>query len=329
MAEINRQKQFFDYLIKRRGKEAILYDTMEVLNLGKGATYKRLNGDSSLSTQELVTLARHFEISLDIVFQPDRFFSFKHPFLEQKTKINFMDQFKFFLKPISESEEHHLTYLANELPVFYYFSHKYIFNFLLSIWDHVYWTDNRLVIQENIEVTQQVEVLRKDIMYYYDYQPVTEIWNSNMLNNLYQQIIFCISIKAFDKQIFVERLVMDIDRLINHLYDLCKVDPNDESKRGEKRNIYLNEFGNYLNLVLYESEKIHATFVGFDVPQFIVSHNSEFYDFSKDWINKIKKRSVHISGEAYQSRERFFNQIRSEYEAFKVKVDKLLAIYYE
>ena len=94
------------------------------------------------------------------------------------------------------------------------------------------------------------------------------------------------------------------------------------------RTIYLNDFGNYLNILLYESEKVTTTFIGYDIPQFLVSYNSNFLEFSKNWINKIRKRSVLISTEGYQGRELFFIKIESDYKLFTEKVDKLVPIYY-
>jgi len=79
----------------------------------------------------------------------------------------------------------------------------------------------------------------------------------------------------------------------------------------------------------FDSKSIKSTFVGYDYPQFIVSHNKPFFEFSKNWINKIKKRSVLISGEGYQYRELFFIKMENDFKYFKERVDSLLNIYYK
>ncbi|MGB3197265.1 MAG: hypothetical protein WBB17_06010 [Saprospiraceae bacterium] len=323
------QKQFFDYLVKRRGLENVIHGTMEALMIKKGATYKRMNGETALTTTELITLARHFHISLDTIFSPEKYITFEHPFTSQKTTADFMSHFTYFLKPLGSMEQSQLTYLANELPVFYYFSHKYIFNFLISVWSHLHWTDTRLIIEENIEVTQQIEFIRNEITTYYEGHPVTEIWNSNMFANLYQQIIFSITIRAFKEEKYIFNLIKDIDELIDHLRALAMNEFNESNgNKTQERKIYLNDYGNYLNLVLYESSKIKSTFIGFDIPQFMVSYNPAFNDFAKSWVRKIKKRSVLISSEGYQNREMFFIKMENDHKSFIDKVEKLLAIYY-
>ena len=54
------QSQFFAYLSIVNSPEEVLHKTMEVLDLKRGATYKRINGDTALTTVELVKLAKTF-----------------------------------------------------------------------------------------------------------------------------------------------------------------------------------------------------------------------------------------------------------------------------
>jgi len=306
----------------------IMNETMDVLSLRKGAVYKRMNGDTALTTAELIKLSQHFNISLDTALNNDAFISFQHPFMLLPSKMNFMDALSVYLKPLMKKGESKLTYLANELPVFYYFSHEYIFNFLLSIWNHLHWDSDRLVITKHAHVDLQLQKLRGEITNYYNAHPVTEIWNSNMFANLYQQVIFSITIRAFSELSFIEHLIRDIEKLINYLRDLALTGVKKNVRSDTELKIYLNEFGNYLNMVLYESDKFSATFVGFDIPHFLVTHNKEFSNYSKEWVNKIRKRSVLISSEGYQYRELFFIKMEKDFSYFKERVGKLMEIYY-
>jgi hypothetical protein len=324
------QHQFFSYLTQLKTRERVLEGICTVLHIQKGAAYKRMSGDTALTTAELIRLAEYFQVSLDTIFQKEKYITFQHPFYHQKSTMDFLEQFTFFLKPLSSNNQSTLTYLANELPVFYYFSHKYIFNFLLSVWNHLHWTDTKLVIEENTGLTHQIEIIRAEITKYYSGHPVTEIWNSNMLANLYQQIIFSITIRAFKEEIYIRHLLEDIRVLITHLHELAHKGTNADAKQlGTERKIYLNDYGNYLNLLLYESDKYKSTFIGYDIPQFIVSNNPVFFDFSKEWIRRIRKRSVLISAEGYQNRELFFIKMERDFKDFENRVEKLVGIYYQ
>ena len=336
------QKKFFEVIARRNAHNntPILHDVMDTLDIRKGAAYKRMNGDTSMTIEEVVKLSQHFDVSLDAIFRGNRYISFFHPFLTQNEKgtkgttSEFFDQFAFFLKPLKTNEpeeDKELNYLANEIPIFYYFSHRYIFTFLLSVWKHLHWDEGQIEIQDTKMYDDQIEHFRKEITTNYYGHPVTEIWNSNMLNNLYQQIIFCITIRAFKEERFIKRLIIDIEKLISHLREIAisgiksiEGTPSDSSEL----KIYLNDFGNYLNLVLYKSKFIKSSFIGYDYPQFIVSHNQKFYEYSLEWINKIKKRSVLISSEGYQYRELFFIKLETDFKLFQERVDKLMGIYY-
>ncbi len=184
-----------------------------------------------------------------------------------------------------------------------------------------------MVIKENQSITPQLEYLRSEIANYYESHPVTEIWNGNMLSNIYQQILFCVTIRAFEDQKFIRLLIVDLEKLILRLHDLAgsgKI----SGKAASNVTIYLNEFGNYQNLALYKSEKFSTTFVGFDMPHFIVSYNATFQEFSTRWIEKIKKRSILISSEGYQFRELFFIKMNKDFVDFKERLEKLIMVYY-
>ncbi len=324
------QEKFFNYLSNKFSSEHVLHETMEVLMLKKGATYKRMNGDTALLTSELVKLSNHFNVSLDNIYQPEKYISCFHPFWKEKaTSIDFMDRFSLYMAALMRNEKSHMVYLANELPIFYYFSHRYIFNFSLAIWNHLHWDKDRLQIKEDKEIDFKLETFRKDITKYYASSPVTEIWNSNMLSNLYQQIIFSISIRAFEDIKFVENLIKEIKSLIEQLRQVAFTGSREDDKEEGDLKIYLNEFGNYLNILMYSSESTKISFLGFDIPQFLITYNEHFFNYSTRWVNKIKKRSVLISSDGFQYRELFFMKMETDFKQFEERVDKMIGVYYQ
>jgi len=331
------QKKFFDILSKRNTKDhKVVYEVMDLLDIKKGAAYKRMNGDTAMPISEIIKLSDHYNLSLDATFRSDKYISFFHPFVhkEKSSLDSFIDQYKKFFKPVKgldASEEVELSYLANELPIFYYFGHKYIFNFMISVWKHLHWDDVSMVIGDVNEYEKEAKEIRNEILDNYFGNSVTEIWNSNMLNNLYQQIIFCITIRAFKDGSYIELLTNDIENLILHLRDISISGVKSirgSEVQGSELKIYLNDFGNYLNIVQFNSKSVKSTFLGYDYPQFIVSHNKPFFDFSKDWIDRLKKRSVLISSEGYQYRELFFIKMENDFKYFKERVEKLMEVYY-
>ena len=150
-----------------------------------------------------------------------------------------------------------------------------------------------------------------------------------MFANVYQQIIFSITIRAFTDVSIIDNIVRDIDKLIFRLREMTQKGRIVKGG-GEKTQfrIYLNEFGNYMNMVLYSRENDVATFLGFDIPQYLVSYNLQVYDYSKEWVDKIRKRSVLISTDGYQYRELFFLKLENDFTLFKERVKKLTEVYY-
>lgn len=337
---MNEQKHFqeilFDHINTKIGnKKNILHDLESLLQIKKGAAYKRMNGETALTLAEAVKISQHFRISLDSVFQSNKYTSFYHPFVknEKPSPETFLNQFSKLIYPLQTTDAQHkqLFYLANEIPVFYYFGHKYIFNFLMTVWGHLHWENHKLEIGDVANYDKQADHLRADILNNYYGNMVTEIWNSNMMNNLYQQIIFCITIRAFKEASYLDRLINDIQNLLLHLRTIS-IEGTKSIKganiEGSELKIYLNDFGNYSNMVLFESEEIKNTFIGFDFPQFIISDNKSFFNYSKNWIQKILKRSMLISSEGFQFRELFFIKMEKDFATFKEKTENLMQVYY-
>ena len=98
----NYQKKFFDILSKRNTKDhKIVYDLMDLLDIKKGAAYKRMNGDTNMSISEIIKVSDHYNLSMDAIFRSDKFISFFHPFVhKEKASLDvFIDQYKKFFKP--------------------------------------------------------------------------------------------------------------------------------------------------------------------------------------------------------------------------------------
>jgi len=219
-------------------------------------------------------------------------------------------------------EGNELIYMANELPVFHYLAYPEIFNFQTGIWDFKQKGQGKLKIPKRQMASEELSDLNTAVQAYYNSNPVTEIWNSTMLSNLYQQINFCISIRGFENKDAVEILLRDIEKLLEDLKSTV------QDNQSENHEIYLNDFGTYLNMVLYNSEHLKASFIGMDIPQFMVSHDQSFFNFAMQWINEIKERSVLISSGGYQNRELFFVKLDKDFLQFKDNLQKLVALYY-
>ncbi|MGH1435714.1 MAG: hypothetical protein ACRBG0_14805 [Lewinella sp.] len=324
------QKKLFAHLISRFDKKIVLHETMDILHLQKAAVYKRMSGDTALTLSEAVKLAQELGISLDTAVGTEGYHSFSHPFREVMSSFDFLQCFVDIMTPIlpNEEAESRVIYLANELPVFYYLEYDSIFKFLVAIWNHLHWSQQELVINSEELLHPIITTLRNRIVAHYRSRKVTEIWNSNMLANIFQQILFAISIKAFKDQAFIAQLISDLEQLIKNLKQLAFAENRQDHPQHGKIQIYINEFGNYQNMVLFEALELRATGIGFDMPQFMISHDQVLYEYSKKWVEKIKRRSENITSGGYRFREVFFNQLEADLKLFKEKAERAMMASY-
>ena len=147
-----------------------------------------------------------------------------------------------------------------------------------------------------------------------------------MFSNLFQQIKFCVTINAFENQDFVEKLLIDIEQLIESLKKIASEGQRHSRQENKKVDlkIYLNEFGSHQNIIIHEGDRYKSTFLGFDYPHYIVTESEDFYKYAQTWIDKIRQKSVLISAEAFKDRELYFQNLETKFKQFKLDIQTSL-----
>ena len=91
--KINLQNKIFDNILLRFPKKSDAIDAIaHLLDMGKDSVYRRLRGDTFLTPDELVKLARHFHISIDAMM------------FDQTDTVFFI--FNMFSKPVRSFEDY-------------------------------------------------------------------------------------------------------------------------------------------------------------------------------------------------------------------------------
>ena len=108
------QTRFFDKIAMLFPDQMIVNEVMELLNLRRGAAYKRMNGETALTAEELIRIAGHFDISLDNFFFGGKLISFSHPFMkdERVESRDFLSLIQGYMETLNLEETGELTYFC-------------------------------------------------------------------------------------------------------------------------------------------------------------------------------------------------------------------------
>lgn len=305
----------------------------EALDLQKGATYKRISGETSLSFRDLVMLCKHFDLSLDgFISDYNKYIPFKFiPIYDQPT--DHLDYFKLLyqeLDQLNRFEDTEVIYLTNEIPFFHLTLFPRLFFFKMFVWNNTIWYNRQTNKQFDIEYylkNNELDKLRKQVILNYYSHPVTEIWDRDILYYLIQQIVYFTTYKKFADPSMPLQLMDDLLDCINTLHDFCKNEQKsceDITNKPAKMEIYLNELGTTTSTLYFRNAIYQSTYVVFDYPNFLMSQKKEFCEYTIKWLYNLKSKSTKISGESQKDRHLYFEDLRSEINFAKAQIQALI-----
>lgn len=169
-------KGFFTILQNDLGKQVKVGNWLQrKLGLSKTSAYARINGQTPLSSPELLTIIAHAPKAGQLassLYKP-------HPLrLFQLNQFKNADEFDNYLKRIEELFNHALRspnfsfqYVARDLPIFYFFSHPLLLRYKLSEWTGTPRAQGLPSLHPNTLNTA------KRLWERYQEMPTTELWN--------------------------------------------------------------------------------------------------------------------------------------------------------
>ncbi len=83
-----------------------------------------------------------------------------------------------------------------------------------------------------------------------------------------------------------------------------------ESGNGGKFDLYHNEIAPLNITLLAESQHIRGVFTVFDDPNFMFNSSEKLYQYTFDWMQKLKSKCQHISEDGERTRRAYFNALR-------------------
>ena len=136
--DIKKQLLLFDAIQSNyENKRAFISSIKKLLPYQKSSLYKRLRGDTLLTIDEMVCLAKHYNLSLDAIFElktnsfvfefPDIILSSEEPYL------NYLHQLQLLFSTTQQLCEIELQLQSNELPFFYYLKYPDLAFFKLFV----------------------------------------------------------------------------------------------------------------------------------------------------------------------------------------------------
>lgn len=325
------QKRFLEILQSKMPKGEILANLLcTKLHISKDSAYRRLRGETSLTFDELIILANHFEVSLDTFLQLENNQSetlFHHKLFDHNITeyINWViDEFtapNFF-------QNYEMIYAAKGLPIYYNLLFPEIAVFKAFYYNKILWKNSNLV-KEKFDLEEAVKgfiknpgellKIRNKILMPYLKTPSCEIWNQHTFDGHMHQLRFAIGSGMF-KNTENERLIINKTKELlhyckNQAEEGKKINPDNSKDSFAPYTIYYSETVNLEHSFWKNSNESKGAYTIQNIGDFIYTFDESFCDRSENYLRNLIEKSTLISHSNDVIRHKLFRKIERQIEA--------------
>lgn len=303
------------------------------LNVGSSAAYKRINGTTPLTVDDIHLLSGSLGISLDqfimpsyarVTFRSDAMRKLPQSYSQYlQNVINMLLGFK-------KVEGLSTTSIGTELPLFHYANFPNLYHFKLYYWKQTFWnfgTPEQLFEMKSYELDEDIHKLTKAIGKEYYNIPSTEIWTEDLFTPILKQIAYFLQLRCFEDPNEALVLIEDVKKLKERLYDFCKTGKkkfNSALPVETEIDVYYNELHDGTDGLIFNAGEMTYSFIKYDGPNFIHTQQTEFGKYSNQWIANIINKSSGISAKDQRDRRTFFARVDKKIEEAEKRIKHII-----
>ena len=331
------QQVFFDELELQFPKRGQMVNAIsELLNVGRDAVYRRLRGDTVLSADELMTLAKKYGISLDkgqSAKTSNR--QLTHPTTNWMvtSELEHYRQVKEWASSVFDLPEVSVDFATSELPAHYEFGHPTLFAFKVYVYSQTAWGQKKWKGQEfrpellDPKVYETVEKLNENIYSV----PGREVWSVGILDVTLRQIEHCVEVGAVREVGVINKIFTEIEQVILHMEAMVasgkRFAPGNSLREDSPEfKVYNNELMTNSNAIFVKSRDFSIVYTALVNPNFLQSRDEVVIQQIESWINNLIEGSNVLSSDSGNYANKFFLRLRRSVAVTKQRVDAMLLI---
>ena len=311
------QKELLNAIAKKiPNSKSLIEEIASVLCCSYGAAHRRVLDKVKFTFDEAVLLSRHFNISLDLLFNVGE----KDVLTVRKTEIlkgvedfeNYYKRSIESLTPLLSIPGAQMIYCAKDLPIFYTSGDNYLSRFKLFVWIKILDPTFNIPKFSEFHLPKSLREAQLEFGNLYRNLNTVEIWDVTTINSTLKQLHNYLQSKKIATN---EALIVcnDLKDAVKDIYK--KVVPDSNYK------LYLNELLLMTNNVLIKTPVQNSLFVPFTVLNYFNTNDSvtcrQVSNFLDDQMNQSKL--LNTSGE--KEKDIFFNKIFEKIDDLKAHIE--------
>ncbi len=301
---------------------SIIDEISGILDLSYDAAYRRVNSKTALSLDEAVKLAKHFDLSLNRMYEVGEqgtLLAEKSPVirdvagLEQYFRINLEA-----IRPLISSKSASITYSAKDIPIFYTLSDTFITKYKCYVWLKFLNEDGsmaRVSFEDFLKtVPHSLISAANDVARAYQNINIIEFWNDNTINGTLQQIFYYFESNLLSKEMAL-LICEDIKNIIAHIEQQTIEQTILNSKSNSTYSLYKSDLLTMSNTVLVKAKGQKLFMTPFTVLSFFRIRHPETCDQMDRFFEKQMMNSKLLVNAGEKDRSQFFNKMRQKVDA--------------
>ena len=336
MTSSSLQRALFAAIKKQLPNGHSLADGLKpILKRTKNAVYKRINGTTPLTLEDICLLSEHFHLPFAEILQPPqptRFMADFSGFGAQTSATQYLDLLEKELSVLKDEKSTKVWYVTSGLPDFYFFYFPALTLFKIFIWERMVWGSEqwqRRDFKLNIPEREFILEKTKKLVDYYGFIHTTELWNEELLDSLFRQLLYVAESRLYTKGEDILQVCEATKDLIHHLEEMAYAErhfrPNENLKTNQKPfYLYYNETMQNNIFLLMENEKRREVYTVLNTPNYIKTGDDKMANYMREQIQQLMQRSVPLGKPGEKYRHIYFDKLKNRFQYYAGRISKLI-----
>ena len=307
-----KQDQLLHTISKTIPKDKSLIEVIaSILDISYASAHRRTTNNTKLSIEEAVKLAKHFNFSLDLIFNVGD----KNVIPIRKTQVStkpedmdtYFSETAEMYESLVKTKDTSIIYTSKDLPVFHTYKENHLSKFKVFVWQKLLNTtfSKKKFSEYIIPISLKKNYLKAGQSY--QLLNSSEIWDITTINSTLKQILYYNSINQLTNN---EALTI-CKELKNTIFDLRKKATPQSSFK-----LYSNELllmGNKLFITTPASSTLYIQFTAIN---YFSTSDKSTCDHTFEYLNRLLQNCKLINTCSEKEKDTFFNKMH-------VKIDSL------
>jgi len=323
------QEQFIKYLkAKSKDNTSFIEEVAFVLDIGYDAAYRRVNLKTNLSLEESVILARHYNVSLNKLYEVGNKNSIvvdlSPPFQNvEGLELYFRESHK-NIESLVKLKSASISYSAKDIPFFHTLKDTYLTHYKIYVWLKDVNTDMAKSKISFEEFRKSIPDSLLESVYtlgdIYNYISITELWNDYTIIGTLQQVLYYYESRLLTKESAL-LICNDIEKVINQTEKQTIMQSLVGSDNGAKYNLYKTDLHTLNNTIMVQTAQQRIFFQPFTVLTYFKIEHKATCDLMYGFFEKQKMNSKLLVNSGEKDRTLFFLKMHQKINRLRMRIE--------